>query len=90
MRIQTIADSSHAHLDFGSRTFSTERVKLPATVGAWELTFSAHCHETSEVINVDIAFLTQGFVKVILPLNTIIQSAVEVVELAGFWLGPVE
>ncbi|KAF2132441.1 hypothetical protein P153DRAFT_285008 [Dothidotthia symphoricarpi CBS 119687] len=97
MRIQTVSNSSHIYFDFGVRTFSTQRISIPATVSTQTLTFTAQCHQTGANINFDIAFLAQGFVKVQFPALTVVQPdlgcrslPVTPIELTGMWMGPVE
>jgi hypothetical protein len=90
MRIQTVSNSTYIYLEFGLRTLSTQRVEVPATISRETWTVSARCYESGEDVDVSITFLDQGFVRVCIPVNIIMQSAVGLVELTGVWLGPVE
>jgi hypothetical protein len=97
MRIQTVSKSSHIYFEFGVRTFSTQRIFIPATVSTNTLVFPAHCHQTGANIDIQIVFLAQAFVRVHFPVVGIIQPDIgckdlptEAVELTGFWMGPVE
>ena len=97
MRIYTVAKASHIYFDFGVRTFSTQRIFIPATISIWTSTFPAQCHQTGAKIDIEMTFLARGFVKVHFPLLTVIQPdmgckalPVTPVELTGTWMGPVE
>jgi hypothetical protein len=90
MRIQTISGLTHIYFDFGSHTYSTQRVEVPATCGMGSVLVSARCDQTGEDVGVDITFLDRGFVRVELFADAIIPSAVGMVELTGIWLGAVE
>jgi hypothetical protein len=97
MRIQTASTSSKIYIDFGVRTFSTQSLVIPATISTRTLTFPVQCHQTGADVDIEITFLVRGFVKVCLPVLTVIlpdlgckNLPVTFVELTGLWLGPVE
>jgi hypothetical protein len=90
MRIQTMSGSTHIYFDFGSRTYSAQRVEVPATCRMGPVFVSARCDQTGEDIDVDITFLDRGFVRVDLLIDAILPKAVGWVELTGIWLGAVE
>jgi hypothetical protein len=90
MRVQTISGSARVYFDFGARTYSTQRVEVPATCSMTAVTVSARCDQSDEDVGIDITFLDRGFVAVDVPLGALIPPAVGLVGLTGFWLGPVE
>lgn len=97
MRIQTVSNASYVYFDFGARTFSTQRLSIPATVSTRVLTFPARCHQSDANIDIEMKFLTRGFVKVSFPIINVIQPdmgcrvlPVTLVEFTGAWMGPVE
>jgi hypothetical protein len=90
MRVHTTSGSAHIYFDFGSHTYSTQRVEVPASCSMRPVTVSARCDQTGEDVGVDITFLDRGFVAVDVPLSALVSSAVGLVGLAGVWLGPVE
>jgi hypothetical protein len=97
MRIQTVSTSSHIYFDFGVRTFSTQRLLIPATISTRVLMFPAQCHQTGADIEIEVTFLARGFIKVCFPVLSIIQPDIgckdlptTLLELTGLWLGPVE
>jgi hypothetical protein len=97
MRIQTASKSSFIYFDFGARTFSTQRLFIPATISTRTLIFPAQCHQTGASVEVEVVFLASGFIKVSFPVLTVIQPdlgckdlPVALMELTGLWLGPVE
>lgn len=97
MRVQTLSKSSYIYFDFGARTFSTQRLSIPATVSTRTLTFPAQCHQTDANVEIEITFLAQGFVKVCFPVLALVQPdmgcktlPMEPLTLTGLWMGPVE
>jgi hypothetical protein len=90
MRVHTTSGSAHIYFDFGSHTYSTQRVEVPASCSMRPVTVSARCDQTGKDVGADITFLDQGFVAVDIPLGALIPSAVGLVGLTGVWLGPVE
>jgi hypothetical protein len=89
MRILTISGSTHTYFDFGSRTYSTKRIEIPATCGTSSVLVPAQCEQTGEDVGVDITFLDRGFVRVDVFVDAILPRAMGLVELSGVWLGPV-
>jgi hypothetical protein len=97
MRIQTALKLSHIYFDFGTRTFSTQRLFIPSTISTGIVIIPATCHQTDANIDIGITFLAQGFVKVSFPVLAIIQPDLGCkdppflnLDLTGVWLGPVE
>ncbi|KAF1846036.1 uncharacterized protein K460DRAFT_266369, partial [Cucurbitaria berberidis CBS 394.84] len=72
LRIQTIFNASRVYFDFGSRTFSTDQINLPAEASTQVLFYAARCHETGADVHFGLAFLADGFVKVQFPALAVV------------------
>ncbi|XP_014552723.1 hypothetical protein COCVIDRAFT_19224 [Bipolaris victoriae FI3] len=96
MRIQTVSNASYVFFEFGTRSFSTNRISIPATVNTRALVLSARCHQTRASIYFELSFLARNFVEVRFPITAILQfdgscmtPSTKAVKLNGVWMGPV-
>ncbi|KAL1592614.1 hypothetical protein SLS60_011030 [Paraconiothyrium brasiliense] len=96
MRIHTDSKSSHIYFDFGVRTFAIESISIPVTIDTRTLTYPAYCHQTGTKVDIGIAFLARGYVKVRFPVFALLEPDMGCkarpftsVDLTGRWMGPV-